>query len=417
MSDVLLLWLALLLIYICWLCIPCKKSVPKWPLLGILPSLLWNLSRNHVHEFATRMIKRNGRTFHVRGSIFASLNWVVTCDPLNVRHILCRNFSNYPKGQKLKKITEALGDVLINSDGESWKLKREIVDSLLTSAKFQNLYTKTLHQKLETTLIPILEQASCSSDVNKQQQPLDLQDLMKRFTFDVICSVILGFDPESCCREYSTAEYSPPRVAFGDAFDLVMEVIMHRYCIPECVWKLQRWFGIGMEREFGPAVECVDDFLEEKIRVKMMERFDGGDDDFLRDVVLETERGFGKDGVKSAKEILFTMMLGGRDTVAAGLSWFFWLVATNPDVERKILEEMDRVVTQSGSHKRNNEAIPASTLQPQTISTTRHSTQRPRHRRENKRRDLHLLDGEDGGDMGRGLLGVQTGEVGFTERC
>ncbi|CAI0454880.1 unnamed protein product [Linum tenue] len=42
-------------------------------------------------------------------------------------------------------------------------------------------------------------------------------------------------------------------------------------------------------------------------------------------------------------------MVAGRDTIAVALSWFFWLVATNPGVEDKILEELDRVViTQTG---------------------------------------------------------------------
>ncbi|CAI0454881.1 unnamed protein product [Linum tenue] len=43
-------------------------------------------------------------------------------------------------------------------------------------------------------------------------------------------------------------------------------------------------------------------------------------------------------------------MVAGRDTIAVALSWFFWLVATNPGVEDKILEELDRVViTQTGT--------------------------------------------------------------------
>ncbi|CAI0456946.1 unnamed protein product [Linum tenue] len=42
-------------------------------------------------------------------------------------------------------------------------------------------------------------------------------------------------------------------------------------------------------------------------------------------------------------------MVAGRDTIAVALSWFFWLVATNPGAEEKILEELDRlVITQTG---------------------------------------------------------------------
>ncbi|CAI0456947.1 unnamed protein product [Linum tenue] len=45
-------------------------------------------------------------------------------------------------------------------------------------------------------------------------------------------------------------------------------------------------------------------------------------------------------------------MVAGRDTIAVALSWFFWLVATNPGAEEKILEELDRlVITQTGEEQ------------------------------------------------------------------
>ncbi|KAF2308450.1 hypothetical protein GH714_009714 [Hevea brasiliensis] len=44
---------------------------------------------------------------------------------------------------------------------------------------------------------------------------------------------------------------------------------------------------------------------------------------------------------KLQRDTAFNLLAAGRDTVAAGLAWFFWLVATHPFVEKKILEEME----------------------------------------------------------------------------
>ncbi|CAN1817670.1 Alkane hydroxylase MAH1 [Linum perenne] len=239
---------------------------------------------------------------------------------------------------------EPLGNVLINSDGDSWKMRREIVDSLLKSAKFHNLLNKTLSQKLGENLIPILNRASSS------ETQIDLQDLMKRLTFDTICLVTLGFDPESL----SPLEFPHRHIAYEEAFDLIFEVILHRHCVPQSVWKLQRWVGIGMEGKFGPAVECVNRFLDEKIKLKMEKC---NVDDFLREVILEVERVLGRAAdCKLVREIVFTLMLAGRDTIAAAMTWFFWLVATNPKVEQTLLEEMD---TKTEEQQRRFDPIPS----------------------------------------------------------
>lgn len=40
------------------------------------------------------------------------------------------------------------------------------------------------------------------------------------------------------------------------------------------------------------------------------------------------------------RDSVFNLFVAGRDTITSALTWFFWLVATNPLVEAKILEEI-----------------------------------------------------------------------------
>lgn len=39
------------------------------------------------------------------------------------------------------------------------------------------------------------------------------------------------------------------------------------------------------------------------------------------------------------RDVSFNILAVGKDTLSSGLVWFFWLVATHPSVENKILEE------------------------------------------------------------------------------
>lgn len=43
---------------------------------------------------------------------------------------------------------------------------------------------------------------------------------------------------------------------------------------------------------------------------------------------------------KFLRDTAFSFLAAGNDTVSSGLVWFFWLVATHPSVEIKILEEI-----------------------------------------------------------------------------
>lgn len=47
---------------------------------------------------------------------------------------------------------------------------------------------------------------------------------------------------------------------------------------------------------------------------------------------------------KFLRDICVNFILAGRDTSSVALSWFFWLLDQNPDVEDKILAEICRIV-------------------------------------------------------------------------
>ena len=43
---------------------------------------------------------------------------------------------------------------------------------------------------------------------------------------------------------------------------------------------------------------------------------------------------------KFLRDTTLNLILAGRDTTSSALTWFFWLVSRNPEVETKILEEL-----------------------------------------------------------------------------
>ncbi|XP_028752007.1 alkane hydroxylase MAH1-like [Neltuma alba] len=168
------------------------------------------------------------------------MNYVVTCDPMNVHHIMSKNFVNYVKGTEFREIFEALGDGIFSVDSDLWKYHRALLHSLFKSESFKNFLAKRVQKKVLSCLFPLLDH------MEKQGIEVDLQEVFNRFNFDIVCSTILGCDPKSLAVDL-------PEVACERAFSEVGESIFYRHIVPKSIWKLQRWLGIGAEKKMAEA--------------------------------------------------------------------------------------------------------------------------------------------------------------------
>jgi cytochrome P450 len=98
-------------------------------------------------------------------------------------------------------------------------------------------------------LIPLLNHVQ-----QQKGSVVDLQDVFNRFTFDNICLIVLGHDPNCLSIDF-------PEVAAEKAFNQAEESIFYRHTVPVCVWKLQSWLQIGEEKKMTEACKIFDQFL------------------------------------------------------------------------------------------------------------------------------------------------------------
>ncbi|GAV68557.1 p450 domain-containing protein [Cephalotus follicularis] len=328
-----------MLVVLCFLLL-CHRSWNKislttnWPIVGMLPGLLYALAVD-IHDYGSQILKQCGGTFEFKGPWFANLNFLVTSDPMNVRHILTQNFANYPKGPEFKKLFEPFGDGFLNSDSDSWKFHRNMVQSHIRGSKFQLYLEKCIQGKVSKGLIPVLEQ------VSRLRTDVDLQDVFQRFTFDNTCLLVLGFDPKSLT-------VGLPEVPHEKAFDDVQEAVFNRHVWPESIWRLQKWLQIGKEKKLSRALQLIDQFLyqciaskkEQFCRSKNQSDLQIEDKEEYSDILTANIEGESKINDGYLRDMAFNFIAAGRDTVSASLTWLLWLVSTHPDVKEKILEEI-----------------------------------------------------------------------------
>ncbi|CAI8585131.1 unnamed protein product [Vicia faba] len=310
----------------------CKYPILKdYPFLGMLPKFLWNL-RNY-HDFITEELKKHHRgTAEFMGPWFTNMNYLYTSDPINMHHILSKCFDNYVKGHEFRDIFEAFGNGIFVADSETWKYNRSLFHSLFKQRGFEFFQEKIIQNKLERSLIPLLDH------VQKQSSVLDLQDVFSRFTFDNICSIILGCDPNCLSIEL-------PDVACEKGFDQIEECIFYRHVMLKSFWMFQKLLQVGQEKKMTKAYKEFDQFIYASIESKREDLKKGVtniETEDLLTILMRDQKGSQVvvHDDKFLRDAAFNLFVAGRDTITSTLTWLFYLIATHPLVEAKILEEI-----------------------------------------------------------------------------
>ncbi|KAJ4850907.1 hypothetical protein Tsubulata_009472 [Turnera subulata] len=208
------------------------------------------------------------------------------------------NFANYPNGTEFQKMFDIFVNGLFSSDYDSWKYQRKIAKSLTTTRQFL-----------------------CSLDIG--------------------ITLVTGYDPQNL-------SINLPRDPLTEAMDVAEDIIFYRHITPEIFWKLQRWLGFGLEPKMKKAWDAMDNIIADYISRKREELGkqknllkDGEFADLLTSYINMEGEISRPDKDQFMRDTMFNFLVSGREN---SLSWFFWLVYTNPRALAKIREELKSLV-------------------------------------------------------------------------
>jgi len=331
-----------------------KVELPlKWPLIGMLPSLLWNF--RHLNDWVTHLLNFSGATFTLEIPL---MKRVFTADAGNVEYMLKTRFHSFVKSKYLKSVFDDLfGDNnLFLQDGHFFNHFSSLSTSALHSTSFRNYSICSTISFVHDRLLPLLRSASDDELI------INLHDVFRRFLFDITCWNGMGFDPKSLLLEL-------PPVPSLTALDEGIEACMHRLLMPALCWRTMRYLGIGMERRVPAARKIVDHFLSQIIAFRKKNRVEysvddyneGRDMDFLSIVLLHEQEING--GVPAClaflRDFSLNMVISGQTTHVA-LSWFFWLLDQHRGVEQKIVQEIRSILNRRPTSQDRNDPSPFS---------------------------------------------------------
>ncbi|KAK2005113.1 cytochrome P450 [Colletotrichum falcatum] len=256
---------------------------------------------------------------------------VFTTDPENIKAILATQFSDYGKGKPFhEEWKEFLGDSIFTTDGEQWQASRQLIRPQFIKDRVSDLHTFESHVQI------LLKAIANGGALNGEDQPvnmdavdgkvLDISELFFRYTLDVATDFLLGQDVKSL---------STPIQEFAEAFNEVQRVqniIVRAAVMRRFVPRFSFRSGLKVINRF------VNDFIERALRLSPEELASKTKSDqgytFLHELA-----GFTRDRTVLRDQIV-AVLLAGRDTTAASLSWTLYELGRHPEAVRKLRAEI-----------------------------------------------------------------------------
>ncbi|XP_010508196.1 PREDICTED: cytochrome P450 704C1-like [Camelina sativa] len=291
------------------------------------------LSHSHeLYDYQTE-IARTKPTFRF---LSPGQSEILTADPRNVEHILKTRFRYYSKGPSTREnLADLLGHGIFAVDGERWKQQRKLA-SFEFSTRVLRDFSCSVFRRSASKLVGFVTEFALSG------KAFDAQDMLMRCTLDAIFKV--GFGVELQCLDGLSKEGEE----FMEAFDESNVATSLRYIDP--LWKLKWFLNIGSQSKLKKSIATIDKFVYSLITTKRKdlakEQNTAVREDILSRFLVESEKDPEKMNDKYLRDIILSFMIAGKDTSAASLSWFLYMLCINPLVQEKVVQEI-RDVTSS----------------------------------------------------------------------
>lgn len=193
--------------------------------------------------------------------------------------------------------------------------------------------------------------------------PLEVRNLITRFTIDVIVTLALGIESDSIKN---------PESHFKEVANVLSENMDTRTTVRYLVASCPKWFTMICETlfktqlaNFDFIIPSVEEFFKNLVKETVAYREENNikRNDFLHLLLLlkntgsseeQTNESFkaGKtsDGVLTIKEVIaqcFLFFFAGYDTTSTVLTAALYELARNPEIQEKLREEIHRVLSEN----------------------------------------------------------------------
>ncbi len=233
--------------------------------------------------------------------------------PDYIEYVLVLNHRNFVKhGFFWDQWRPVFGEGLLTSEGEAWKRQRSLSQPAFHRDRI-NAYAKMM-----------VDLTKKVTDNWKDGEERDLHQDMMRITSQIVVKTLFGADIESGEED------------LGSAFDVMKQ---------EGTVRLPFRMPSG-DRETTEQYQKVFERLDDKIyRIIRRRRSAPEETEDLLSMLMHArdEEGIGMED-RELRDVIMSIFFAGHETSALALTWTYYLLSHNPEVEEKLVQEGNEVL-------------------------------------------------------------------------
>lgn len=235
--------------------------------------------------------------------------------PDDIDAVLVKHARIMLRDEYAEVLERALGKGLLTSDGDLWKQQRKLMAQAFVPRRIQS-YGAAMARVTEAGLGRWRDGAE-----------VNLHHEMSRLTMEVVADVLFG------------SELAPGDVALvGASMEAINEFFANS---PEALVKLAPWVPTPRNRRVARAVAHLDSLV---YRIIAARRAAPPRDDLLGTLLAAQDEAGARMSDRQLRDEAMTLFLAGHETTALALAHTLYLLATHPDVERRLHAELASVL-------------------------------------------------------------------------
>jgi cytochrome P450 len=239
-------------------------------------------------------------------------------DPDDVERVLVTDDAKYRKPDfQDDAIGDLLGEGLLLSEGDVWRKQRDLAQPAFRMRRLAGL----------DEMMTGYTQAMLDDWVDGEVRDVEIE--MARLTVKIIVEAMFGatIDDE---RVRTVQQHLEP---LGQRF----EPSPMRFLIPD-------WLPTRENRRYRESIEVLEAVIDDLVAERRGTAQADGDAPMDLLSILLRAKARGEQSDRQLRDELMTMLLAGHDTTALTLTYTWYLLSEHPDVERRVHDELDRVV-------------------------------------------------------------------------
>jgi cytochrome P450 len=247
---------------------------------------------------------------------------IVINHPDYVQRVLQKNHMNYDKDVFLFNVSKTfLGNGLVTSvGGESWLRQRRLMQPA-----FHRQRIADMGSLITNATVQLLERWNVKA---QQDQILNVEEEMTELTLKIVGETLFSMD------------VSGTSDSFGLAYAEVNRALTNylRFPLIPLTWPTPQG------QRYKRAIQTMNEIAYSIIRQRRKSGEDKGDLLSMLIQARDEETGEGMSDQQLRDEVM-TLLFAGHETSAKALTWTWTLLAQHPDVEARLHEELDKVLS------------------------------------------------------------------------